>query len=126
MSSDIRLRGDEGAFELAELNTKYSNLLIQGEEISAGFQVIRDAFMLTNKRLILVDLQDMTGRKREYISIPYPQVTKFSVETVGSFELDSQLKIWHRNSAGPILKRFHHNVNIHEIQSLLSQYIVTE
>lgn len=55
---------------------------------------MRDHFVFTNKRLILVDVQGVTGKRREYKSIPYRAITRFSVESAGRTELDVDLKIW--------------------------------
>ena len=49
--------------------------------------------MFTNSRLILIDVQGVTGSKREYKSLPYKNITRFSIETTGIFELNTELKI---------------------------------
>lgn len=61
--------------------------------IEKAYQLIRDLFVFTNKRLILVDKQDLTGHKVEYHSLPYKSITHFSFETAGHFDLDAVLKI---------------------------------
>ncbi len=61
--------------------------------IEKAYQLIRDLFVFTNKRLILVDKQDLTGHKVEYQSLPYKSIIHFSVETAGHFDLDAMLKI---------------------------------
>jgi len=55
--------------------------------------LIRALFVFTNKRLILVDKQGLTGNKVEYHSLPYRIITHFSVETAGHFDLDAELKV---------------------------------
>lgn len=118
------LLGNAGVVELAELTAMYSSLLVEGEEISIGFKLIRDTFVFTNKRLILVDVQGVSGKKVEYMSIIYSKVTRFSVESAGIFDLDADLKIWVGSSAAPIRKRFNRNVNIYELQSVLAEYVL--
>ena len=44
-------------------------------------------FIFTNKRLILIDVQGLTGKKQEYRSIPYSKITQFSIETIGHFDV---------------------------------------
>lgn len=77
----------------------------------------------TNKRLILVDKQGLSGNKVAYLSIPYRSVTHFSVETAGHFDLDAELKIWVRGSANPIQKQFNKKLNIYTVQGVLAQYV---
>ena len=76
--------------------------------------------MFTNKRLVLVDKQGMTGSKVEYHSLPYKSITHFSIETGGTFDLDAELKIWISGSAAPFQKRFNKKLSIYEVQSVLA------
>ncbi|MCG9973117.1 PH domain-containing protein [Christiangramia crocea] len=117
------LLGNAGAIEKETLQEKYSKLLIPSEEIEAGFKIIRDTFIFTNKRLILVDVQGITGNKIEYFSVLYKSITRFSVETAGSFDLDAELKIWISGEQTPsISKRFNKKVDIYEVQKILAQF----
>ncbi|MDX1544480.1 MAG: PH domain-containing protein [Christiangramia sp.] len=117
------LLGNAGAIEKEALQEKYGKLLIPSEEIEAGFKIIRDTFIFTNKRLILVDVQGITGNKIEYFSVLYKSITRFSVETAGSFDLDAELKIWISGEQHPsIQKRFNKKVDIYEVQKLLAQF----
>jgi hypothetical protein len=81
-------------------------------------------FIFTNKRLILVDKQGLTGKKVEYHSIPYRNITHFSIETAGNFDLDAELKIWISGNALPLQKQFNKNLNIYELQSVLAEYVL--
>ncbi len=123
MSILSSLLGNAGAIEKEKLQEKYGKLLIPSEEIEAGFKIIRDTFIFTNKRLILVDVQGITGSKIEYFSVLYKSITRFSVETAGSFDLDAELKIWISGEQTPsISKRFNKKVDIYEVQKLLAEY----
>ena len=77
------LLGNAGAVNQETLVKDYGKLLITGEEIELGFKLIRDTFIFTNKRLILVEKQGITGSKIEYKSITYKSISRFSVETAG-------------------------------------------
>ncbi|TBW28573.1 PH domain-containing protein [Gramella sp. KN1008] len=117
------LLGNAGAIEKETLQEKYGKLLIPSEEIEAGFKILRDTFIFTNKRLILVDVQGITGNKIEYFSVLYKSITRFSVETAGSFDLDAELKIWISGEQSPsISKRFNKKVDIYEVQKILAQF----
>ncbi|WP_461535110.1 PH domain-containing protein [Spongorhabdus nitratireducens] len=116
------LLGNAGTVSPEELQEKYSNLLIDGEQVDIGFILIRDTFIFTNKRLILVDIQGMTGRKTEYLSIPYKSISKFSIETAGHFDLDAELKIWIGSDTEPVEKKFNQKVNIYDLQKVLASH----
>jgi hypothetical protein len=79
--------------------------------------------MFTDKRLILVDKQGITGKKVEYQSIPYRSIVRFSVETAGSFDLDAELKIWISSTAEPLARQFNKQVNVYEVQQLLASSV---
>ena len=118
------LLGNAGSVDPETLNTKYSKILTDGETIEIGFKVFRDVFMFTNKRLILVDKQGLTGRKVEYLSIIYKSITRFSVETSGTFDLDAELKIWISSESKPsVEKKFNKSVNIYDLQKVLASHI---
>lgn len=102
---------------------EFGRLLAQGEQVHAAYQLVRDSFLFTDRRLIMVDKQGMTGRKVEYHSIPYRAITHFSVETAGTFDLDAELKIWLSGSAAPIQKQFGKGVDVYEVQALLSNFV---
>ncbi len=95
-----------------------------GEQVHAAYQLIRDVFLFTDRRLIMVDKQGVTGRKVEYHSIPpYRSITHFSVETAGTFDLDAELKIWLSGMSVPVQKRFGKGVDVYEVQALLSAFV---
>ena len=119
------LMGNAGAVSQEELKKNYSQLLIDGEEIELGFKLIRDTFIFTNKRLILVDVQGLTGSKTEYLSVAYKSISKFSVETAGTFDLEAELKIWISSETLPsIKKKFNKSVNVYEVQNVLAYHVL--
>lgn len=113
----------------SELNSKilsneYSWLLANNESFQIGFTLFRDLFIFTNFRVILINKQGITGQKMEVMSIPYQRITKFSVESAGTFDLDSELKIWIMGQAEPIINKFRKNYNIKEIYRILSNFVI--
>jgi len=123
MSILSSLMGNAGAMDPVEIKEKYGTLLIDTEEVIAGFQIIRDTFIFTNKRLIIIDVQGLTGSKIEYFTVLYKSITRFSIETAGSFDLDAELKIWISGEQHPsIAKKFNKKVDIYEVQKLLAKY----
>lgn len=119
------LMGNAGTVDRNELTEKYAALLIDGEEIELGFKLIRDTFIFTTKRLILIDKQGLTGSKTEYKSIVYRTISRFSIETAGTFDLDAELKIWISGEAQPsIVKQFNKSVNVYEVQKILALHVL--
>lgn len=119
------LLGNAGAVEQESLQKEYGKLLIEGESIELGFKLIRDTFIFTSKRLILVEKQGITGSKIEYKSILYKSITRFSIETAGTFDLDAELKIWVSSELNPsIVKQFNKSVNVYDIQNVLAFHVL--
>jgi len=117
--------GNAGAVSQEELTKKYGQLLTEGEQIELGFKLIRDTFIFTNKRLILVDVQGITGNKQEYKSVTYKSISRFSIETAGTFDLDAELKIWISSEAQPsIKKQFNKSVNVYDVQKVLAYHVL--
>jgi len=116
--------GNASTVNLSEAQQEYASIMSPGEQIERAYKLVRDMFIFTNKRLILVDKQGITGKKTEYHSIPYKSISHYSVETAGHFDLDAELCIYISSSTVPIKKTFNKNVNIYEVQSVLSYYIL--
>lgn len=119
------LLGNAGSVNQETLVKDYGKLLITGEEIELGFKLIRDTFIFTNKRLILIEKQGITGRKIENKSITYKSISRFSVETAGTFDLEAELKIWVSSEANPsIVKQFNKSVNVYDVQNVLAHHVL--
>lgn len=118
------LLGNASEVDSARLQAELSRILTSTERVERAYQLIRDLIVFTNKRLIFVDKQGITGKKIEYHSIPYRSIIHFSIETAGHFDLDAELKIWISGNPEPIEKEFNDRLNIYEVQKVLAQYIL--
>lgn len=119
------LIGNAGQVKNDDLLKDYGKLLIEGEVIEVGFKLIRDTFIFTTKRLILIDKQGLTGSKTEYKSISYKSISRFSVESTGTFDLDAELKIWVSSEQEPsIRKQFSKSVDVYEVQKILAIHVL--
>ena len=119
------LLGNAGVATVEELNKEFGNLLTDNESIEIGFKLFRDVFIFTNKRLILVDKQGITGKKIEYLSVVYKSITRFSIETAGNFDLEAELKIWISSEVNPsVSKKFNKQVNIYDVQKVLARHVL--
>ncbi|GGN65705.1 hypothetical protein GCM10011579_036420 [Streptomyces albiflavescens] len=119
----MALFGNASTIDPAAAQQDFGRLLGQNEQVHAAYLLIRDSILFTDRRLILVDKQGITGKKVEYHSIPYRSITHFSVETAGTFDLDAELKIWISGTAAPVEKTFTKGVDIYEVQAILTQYV---
>ena len=122
MSLFNRLIGNAAEVDAAEMQEEFARILAEGERVERAFALVRDAMLFTNRRLILVDKQGVTGSKVEYHSVPYRAVTHFSVETAGHFDLDAELKIWVSGRAEPFAQQFKKGLSIYAVQSVLAGY----
>src|SRR4051812_47307895 len=77
-----------------DVSATVAPLLVPGERIVAAFKSVRDFVGFTDKRLIACNIQGITGKKRDFTSLPYSKIQAFSVETAGSFDLDAELELW--------------------------------
>jgi len=119
------LIGNAGAVSQEALIKDFGKLLIEGEEIELGFKLIRDTFIFTTKRLILIEKRGITGSKVEYKSIIYKSISRFSVETAGTFDLEAELKIWVSSETNPsIVKQFNKSVNVYDVQNVLAHHVL--
>jgi hypothetical protein len=116
--------GNASKIDAAEVQNEFAQVLAPGEKVEHAYQLIRDYFVFTDKRLVLVDKQGFTGSKVDYHSIPYKSITHFSVETGGHFDLDAELKIWIASTALPVTKKFNKKLSIYEVQSVLASYVL--
>ncbi|KQC34291.1 helicase [Nonlabens sp. YIK11] len=121
MSFIDKMLGNAGEVTAEELLKEYGHLLIEGETIEMGFVLFRDVFLFTTKRLILIDKQGLTGKKMDVKSMPYKSISRFSLETAGTFDRDAELKIWISSENLPsVSKKFSKAVDVYKVQRLLA------
>ena len=120
------LIGNASEVNIEKLKEDLKEILIPSENIEHAYKVIRDMFVFTNKRLLLIDKQGMTGKKVEYHSIPYKSILHFSIETAGTFDLEAELKIWVSGSQLPIQKNFNKTTNIYSLQKVLAEHVLQQ
>jgi hypothetical protein len=116
--------GNASEVNIENVSKEFEPILIDGEVIEKAYKVIKDMFIFTNKRLILVEKQ-LVGTKVDYMSIPYSSIKKFSKESAGILDMDAELKIWLKSEDTPISKQFGKGGNnINEVYKILSQHIL--
>ena len=124
MSILNNLFGNATEVDIEELRREFGEILISGEEIETAFRIFRDKWVFTTKRLIMLDVQGVTGSKREYRSIPYHSIDQFSIETGGTFDDDCEMKLWVKGMHEPLKKEFKRDVDVKALQRILATYVL--
>jgi hypothetical protein len=98
-------------------------MFTNGESIIGSFQGIRDGVVFTNKRIIAINVQGLTGKKKDFTSLPYSKIQAFSVETSGVFDLDSELELWF-SGLGKVKFEFVSYANVADICRMISDLVL--
>mgnify|MGYP001614289366 CR=1 FL=1 len=114
------LLGNASEVKAEDLQKELDPILANGESIKMAYKVLRDMFIFTGNRLLLIDKQGLTGKKVEYHTIPYKSISHFSVETAGHFDMDAELKIWISGLDEPIVKTLKKGTDVVGIQKTMA------
>lgn len=104
-------------------NDNISPLLVNGESVLEAYKGVRDGVVFTTHRIITINVQGITGKKKDFTSLPYSKIQSFSVETAGTFDLDSELELWF-SGLGKVKLEFSSRANISEIAKIISERIL--
>ena len=98
-----------------------SDFLVNDEVIIGVYKSVRDGVVFTNKRIIAINVQGITGKKQDYTSIPYSKISTFSLETAGLFDLDAELEIY-LSGVGKVKFQFTGSTDVKEICKAISLF----
>ena len=98
-------------------------MFIEGEQIIQSFRGIRDGVVFTNKRIFAINVQGITGKKKDFTSLPYSKIQAYSVETAGVLDLDSELELWF-SGMGKIKFEFVARANVADICRMISEKVL--
>ena len=98
-------------------------MFIEGEQIIQSFRGIRDGVVFTNKRIFAINVQGITGKKKDFTSLPYSKIQAYSVETAGVLDLDSELELWF-SGLGKVRFEFAASADISALCRMLSEHIL--
>lgn len=104
-------------------SSQITPILIDGEIILSSYKGIRDGVVFTNKRIIAINVQGITGKKKDFTSMPYSKIQVYSVETSGVFDMDSELELWF-SGVGKVKFEFTSNSNVSEICKSISNFVL--
>jgi len=111
--------------DIAKVRDEVSSYLIEGEDIIDAFQTIRDQVVFTNKRIISIDVQGITGKRKSFATLPYSTIQFYEIQTQGFFEIfpDTELFIQYANGFKAQFE-FKGNVDICKIGKIISTYVL--
>jgi len=99
------------------------DLLIDEEQVFSSFKGMRDMVIFTNRRIIAVNVQGISGKKKDFSSLPYSKVQAFSLETAGTFDLDSEMELWF-SGLGKVRFEFNSKFDVKAFSKFLGKYIL--
>ena len=98
-------------------------MFVPDEKIIQSFRGIRDGVVFTNKRIIAVNVQGITGKKKDFTTLPYSKIQAYSVESAGVFDLDSELDLWF-SGMGRVRFEFIAQANVSAICRMISEKVL--
>ncbi len=107
----------------SEVRKEVKSLMVDGEDIIQCFQTIRDQVIFTTKRVFVINVQGLTGKKISYFSYPYSKIVTYGIETAGFLDIDSELLITMQNGIH-LQFDFKSQVDIKGIISNIQKYIL--
>lgn len=110
----------------ADIQRDYAGIMLPDEQVITAFKTIRDTVFLTNHRFVLVNVQGLTGSKKEVLSIPYRSIVAFSVESAGTFDLDSDLRLHVTGGVGPVIVKISKNADPQAVLRTLADHVIAK
>jgi len=77
-----------------DCSSTVANILVEGEEVIYTFKTVRDNVVFTNLRIIGINVQGTTGKKRDVTSLPLKNVQAFSVESAAVLATKCSMELW--------------------------------
>ena len=114
--------GSAASADVEKVTKQVEHFLLDDERIDSAYKIFRDMIIFTQRRMITVDVQGFTGKKKDFRSFPYKNIQSFPVETAGTFDMDAELKIRVPHSKDPIEFQFKKGDSIFEVQKSLVKH----
>lgn len=73
--------------------------------------------------VIAVNVQGITGKKRDFTSLSYSKIVAFSMETAGTFDLDAELELYF-SGLGKVKFEFTGQTNITQIAKVIGAFVL--
>jgi hypothetical protein len=114
-----RVLGKASDIDAIRIEKEFSRLLIEGETIEKVYKVIRDYWVFTSKRFVVVEKYGVTAKKVLYHSVPYTSIFRFSIAKAGPTDLESEITIWVPTAPKPFKQKFNRFLNVHEVEKII-------
>ncbi len=105
------------------VEAELEKLLAPNETVELAYQLVRDLTVLTNRRIILVDKQGITGKRIEYVSIPYRSIVKFTIETVGHFDIDADVTLYLSDHLDPVKLELRRSGDVSDMMKIIANHV---
>lgn len=112
-----------GPVPVAEAAAIVQPVLLEDEQLVLAFRGLRDFVVFTTRRIIAVNVQGLTGKKKDLTSLPYSRVQAFSVETAGTFDLDAELDLWF-SGMGRVRFEFKASADVAQLSRLVASHVL--
>lgn len=106
------LKGASSQINALKHDPELNDYLLDDEKVEIAYATVRDYIAFTPLRIIIVDKQGVSGRKKEYQSVPYSKVLTFTACRKGMMELDAELRIYIMSLPEPISIKFGDNESL--------------
>ena len=109
------LRGRAASADVEKVTEQVEPFLLEGETIESAYKIFRDMIIFTDRRMVLVDVQGFTGKKKKF---EHTENLNFDIVDVNHF-----LKTHYPKDINMILKPFINTVEI-KPNPVYSEYLV--
>ena len=110
-------------WDVKEAMTELAGILLPDEQVLIAFKGIRDSVSFTSRRIVALNVQGMTCKKKDYSSLPYAKIQAFSVETSGTWDRDCELELWF-SGLGKVKFNFASGVDVRGLNILISERLL--
>ncbi|NMR18660.1 PH domain-containing protein [Cellulomonas fimi] len=110
-------------WELFHAQEELEDILLEDEVLHLAFKGIRDSVTFTSRRIVSLNVQGITGRRKDYTSLPYSRIQAFSIETAGTLDLGSELELWFAG-LGAVRLQFSRGVDIRNVSRLIGEKVM--
>jgi len=112
-----------GRVDNTEVQPLIAPMLLDGENIMIAAKALRDYVVFTDKRIIAINVQGMSGKKRDFTTLPYSKIQAYSIETAGTFDLDSELELWF-SGLGKVKLEFKGKFDVAYLNKLIGHFVL--
>ena len=79
--------------------------------------------VFTDRRIIAVNIQGVTGKKKMFAVLPYSRIQAYAVESAGVLDFDSEMKLW-LSGPGCVTLELLSGADLFALSTLIDQVIL--